>query len=321
MTAEQVQIRRDTAANLNAATPASGELGWDTTNTRLVGGNGVRAGGFQIPNFNDLQRNVFTLGVVGGTGNAITLTHTPASLSDTGLSGSFVATANNTGAITIAVDGRSAAAGKKLSAGVITDLESGDIVTGGYYNWARVGSIYLITTGITPAPSTSGWELLSIATGGGSTYDFTSGIDANYRNYAFILENVLPAVAAGTLALRTRRSGQGSFDTGSSDYLRIRHGSGSIASGASSLMELTSNSFTPADAGISGIVYANGLGQANYTQYSWHLSGITTSGAVASTIGGGRRQTTSALDGIRFYFGSGNIASGNIYLYGLKSSL
>ena len=47
MAANQVQIRRDTAGNLATSTPATGEVGYDTTNKRLVVGDGSTSGGIK----------------------------------------------------------------------------------------------------------------------------------------------------------------------------------------------------------------------------------------------------------------------------------
>lgn len=54
-TAVQMQLRRDTAVNLAAATPAQGELGVDTTRNRLAVGDGSTAGGWPHAKIQDAQ--------------------------------------------------------------------------------------------------------------------------------------------------------------------------------------------------------------------------------------------------------------------------
>ena len=54
-TAVQLQLRRDTAANLAAATPAAGEPGVDTTRNRLVVGDGSTLGGWPHAKLKDAQ--------------------------------------------------------------------------------------------------------------------------------------------------------------------------------------------------------------------------------------------------------------------------
>ena len=132
MTATQTQIRRDTATNLNAATPASGELGWDTTNKRLVGGDGTTAGGIKIPNAPDVQKQTFTAATVGGTGNAITLTHSPVVASYvTNLRTIFKATNDSSSAVTINVDGLGVKDAKYSLDNVLTAFSASTILKSG----------------------------------------------------------------------------------------------------------------------------------------------------------------------------------------------
>jgi len=131
---KQVQIRRDTASNINATTPAQGELGYDITNRRLRAGNGVTAGGIILPNVYDLQQHPFDYVAAGGTGNAITLTLAPPVESyGAGLTLKFKAGANNTGATTVNVNGLGAKNIYKKSGGTVGALAADDIVNGGTY--------------------------------------------------------------------------------------------------------------------------------------------------------------------------------------------
>lgn len=134
MTANQVQIRRDTAGNLATSTPALGELGYDTTNKRILAGDGSTLAGIPHINFLDHINNTFTQVTAGGTGNAITLTLTKApSAYAQGMTLAFKATANNTGAVTVNVNGLGAKNLQKISSGALAALVSGDIVSGGMY--------------------------------------------------------------------------------------------------------------------------------------------------------------------------------------------
>src|SRR4051794_21312829 len=105
-TATQTQIRRDTATNLSAATPAEGELGYDKTNKRPVIGDGATLGGIKIPSAKDVQNQTFQYATVGGTANAITLTHSPARTAyAAGQRSVFKATADSSTAVTVDSDG------------------------------------------------------------------------------------------------------------------------------------------------------------------------------------------------------------------------
>lgn len=55
--AKQVQIRRGTSAELAATTPAVGELGYDTTNKRILAGDGSTAGGTSMAKLSEAVRN------------------------------------------------------------------------------------------------------------------------------------------------------------------------------------------------------------------------------------------------------------------------
>lgn len=145
--ATQLQLRRDTAADLGSATPVVGEPGVDTDNKRLVIGDGVRAGGIPHVNFLDLQSQDFTYCTVGGTADAITLavSATEASLEAyvAGTSLWFKATADNTGAVTFNVDGLGVKNGKKFVDGAVVDLEADDIRSGGLYHIVYDGTQFI----------------------------------------------------------------------------------------------------------------------------------------------------------------------------------
>ena len=147
MTANQVQIRRDTAGNLATSTPATGEAGYDTTNKRLLVGDGSTLGGIPHVNYLDHINNTFTQVSAGGTGNAITLTLTKAPTAYAqGMQVAFKATANNTGATTININGLGTKNLQKISSGALSALVSGDIVTGGMYIAVYDGTQFQLQT-------------------------------------------------------------------------------------------------------------------------------------------------------------------------------
>lgn len=132
--AKQVQIRRDTATNLNSTVPAQGELGVDITNKELRIGDGSKQGGVITPNVVSAQNNKYTYATAGGTANALTVTLASAPTSYVGgLSFYFKAIANNTNATTINVNGLGAKNVLKKDAGVLSNLVADDIFTDGVY--------------------------------------------------------------------------------------------------------------------------------------------------------------------------------------------
>lgn len=145
MVATQTQIRRDTATNLDAVTPANAELAYDTTNKRLRLGDGTTQGGTLTPNASDLQRGTFTYAVAGGTANAITLSLTPTLTGySNGLGVRFRASANNTGSVTVAINGNSANTIQKMTVNGLADLEGGEIMNGGIYDLAYNGTNFVL---------------------------------------------------------------------------------------------------------------------------------------------------------------------------------
>lgn len=145
MVATQTQIRRDTASNLDAATPANAELAYDTTNKRLRLGDGTTQGGTLTPNAEDLQKGTFTYAVAGGTANAITLTLTPALTGyANGVGVRFRASANNTGSVTVAINGNSTNTIQKMTVTGLADLEGGEIMNGGIYDLAYNGINFVL---------------------------------------------------------------------------------------------------------------------------------------------------------------------------------
>lgn len=141
----QVQIRRDTATNLSTTTPANGELAYDTTNKRLRVGDGSTTGGIYQASAKDVQQSAFTYLTAGGTANALTATMAPAISSYVaGLSVRVKATANNTGAATINLNGLGTKDIKKRSGGTLASLAANDMINGGVYELLYDGTQFQI---------------------------------------------------------------------------------------------------------------------------------------------------------------------------------
>lgn len=147
MTATQVQFRRGTQAQNDAVTFPEGEAVIDLTNDRWRIHDGVSQGGFHVPNHNDARNQTFNRGTVGGTGDAITITlYPPITGYVTGLTIKFIASANNTGSVTIDVDGHGVRNIQKISSGSLQNLASGDIVSGGIYEVTYDGVQFQLLT-------------------------------------------------------------------------------------------------------------------------------------------------------------------------------
>lgn len=210
--ATQVQIRRDTASNLSGVTPALAEPGYDTTNKRLIMGDGLTLGGIPHPNAFDVQNGAFNTATAGGTGNALTLTFSPAPVAyATLMAFKFIASNTNTGASTLNVNGLGTRNIYKVSGGSVGALAAGDIVNGGVYEAIYDGTQFILISvaqaGITTVEqgdinsstgTFSGQTVTSITTAaGGSTIKVASSVLAPGGEYGFGLQQYF--TGAGTL--------------------------------------------------------------------------------------------------------------------------
>lgn len=163
MTATQTQIRHGTDAEVAAATPVNSELLHNRTTGRLSVGDGVTAGGLMLPLSADIQKQSHIYASAGGTANALTLALIPVPAAwVAGMRLAWKATANNTGAATIAVTGLSGTKTlKRMVSGSLADLAADDMANGGVYEGIYDGTYVQISSGL----SSSSGGLLSISQG------------------------------------------------------------------------------------------------------------------------------------------------------------
>ena len=144
----QLKLRRDTATDLAATTPAEAEPGYDQTNKRLIVGDGVMPGGVPHGSFADIQAQRFTFGeaILSGSTYAVTLTPPlPAYAPGVGLL--IRPNVSNPGAVNINVNGRGLLPLGKLSGGSLVSLDSGDLVAGRLYPIACDGGVFQLVGG------------------------------------------------------------------------------------------------------------------------------------------------------------------------------
>lgn len=146
MVTTQTQLRRGTDSQCNAMTPVEAEPIVDLTNDRIRIGDGTTLGGIPLPNAKDTQLQSFNFGVAGGTGNALTLTLSPAPTYTQPLRIQLRASANNSGATTINVNGLGPKNILKVSGASLIPLTSGDLVSGNIYEIVYDGTQFQLTT-------------------------------------------------------------------------------------------------------------------------------------------------------------------------------
>jgi len=163
-----------------------------------------------------------------------------------------------------------------------------------------------------------------------ATVSFDGYFSATYKNYELILSDILPATNNTNFTMRLRKS---NADITTSNYRTASHQIWSLSTSASaqqrsswngsSIEALTNSQYNVAtQSGNGRFTLYNPLGTTSHKKGSWIYNAI---GSDAGTDGIFHIQgsfqlvdNANALSGITFYFSSGNIASGNFKLYGIK---
>jgi len=156
---------------------------------------------------------------------------------------------------------------------------------------------------------------------GTATSDFTSNIDSTYKAYMFDIITLHPASDAQVLKVRFSQSS--SFVTSSTyDHTFTRHDGGSDHSSVRSVnddsFQIANNIDGAADSCLSGRLFLyDPAGTTFEKAMTFHTTHVQDGDQVGSTVGAGRLDSTTAVDGVQFFMGSGNIDSAVIKMYGV----
>lgn len=161
---------------------------------------------------------------------------------------------------------------------------------------------------------------------GSATLDFTGFVSGTYTNYLFILQNIVPATNNVDLWMRVSTDGGSTWKAGASDYnstLFAFAATGQAGGGGTNDRMMVRNtgemSNTSSRGGVSGEVFLfNPASSSIEKRIVGHFSYWTTQ-SVGSEMRG-QYLASTAVDGFRFLFSSGNIASGTIRVYGIANS-
>ena len=176
------------------------------------------------------------------------------------------------------------------------------------------------------------WVLLaSSSASSSSSVDFESSIDSTYGVYKFVFYDVIPATDDAILWLRVSTDGGSTYATSSYHsgmHVTWHTGGGAIESATNAMIcnaDTATRGIDSGDtaAGISGEMYVfNPSSSSTYAKIVGRTSHlITDTSTFLSNEGGGFYYgATSAIDAVRFLMSSGNIASGEFKMYGLKVS-
>ena len=189
-------------------------------------------------------------------------------------------------------------------------------------------AVTLHTDVTVPASIGGSIHYISKATASNSaSIEFTSGITSSFKNYKFILNNVLPATDNVNFKIQISFDGGSSYET--SGYLTTSQISFHGSSQGHSYIEANDSLTILGGSGASNVVSEGGIwgtliltvpsetvshrmyGELTYMNHSSLLYNGNSSGIVTAT---------SAINAIKFYFASGNITSGSIAMYGIKDA-
>lgn len=168
------------------------------------------------------------------------------------------------------------------------------------------------------------YDFISSATASGdASIDFT-GLTSTYFMYELIVDNITPSTDA-TLYLRTSTDGGSTYDNTAGDYQWVygtafSGGSSQGASGSDTEIEIAGVGSAANENGFGRIRIYNPSDSSNYTQVEWQIAADNGSGLLVIYNGAGSRRATADVDAFQLLFNTGNVASGNFRLYGIRGS-
>ena len=184
-----------------------------------------------------------------------------------------------------------------------------------------------------PVIGTSLVLLASYSPSAAASVDITSVLTSIYKHYIIKCRNLRPATDSVALLLRTSTDNGSSFDSGASDYHYVTDAKNTILNDLGVEAEGDTAINLTATGGSLGI--GNGASESisctielidplettfrKAAEFKGHY--ISAAGKYVTFAGVGARAGTSAdVDAVQILFDSGNIASGEIRVYGMKDS-
>lgn len=211
----------------------------------------------------------------------------------------------------------------------------GTTATGAHQSVASVGTSGQVLTsngaGALPTFQNAGggggaWNLIQTQTVSSAvaSVDFTTNIDSTYDNYIVVGHNIVGDTDNDFLLMRVRSGG--SFQTSSyRDHLhRSTSGSatyvGSASNGRAYILLNDGNGTTGGENSSIQLVIGNPSNTTYYSPIYGFGCHIDQGGAaVNNSLGAAWTGGVGAIDGLRFYFITGNVAAGTFSLYGVSN--
>ncbi len=165
-------------------------------------------------------------------------------------------------------------------------------------------------------------QLDSQAASDDASLDYT-GITTTYGTYAIVLTHMMPATDGAIGAFRVGDSG--GFDSGASDYewvyQRQNPGSagyeGSVDAADTYLVNFSPDVGSAAGEGISATLYLRTGANVGTVTMDGAYSGVNGANDLRGGTVWGHKLTAITCDRVQFLFTTGNVASGQMVIYGL----
>tara|TARA_R100001463_G_scaffold9088_5_gene27374 strand:+ start:1367 stop:2029 length:663 start_codon:yes stop_codon:yes gene_type:complete len=177
---------------------------------------------------------------------------------------------------------------------------------------------------------TNGLFLISSATASASSeLLFDNFVDTStYAYYHIVSENIIPATNGSSFYMTFRSGGASGADLNGAYYNMAWQATGTSASSGFDSNNTNTNfaqigdqiSTTAGRAHNGTVEYFPSHGTVNGSYASMNFLHFASHGGVVDRHRGNYLNDTTAATGARFYMSSGNIASGSVYIYGVKKT-
>jgi hypothetical protein len=171
--------------------------------------------------------------------------------------------------------------------------------------------------------------LATVTASSSATVDFDNFLDSTYDTYMVTYSNVLAATDAVDFYTRFGTGATPTYQASLYRYSKTGGRAGSVVQRDSS--NSTAAAIIMNDSGVnslgnvageevSGVMYIHGPASAVHTSCHYSQSREDADDFMQQEVGSGKWDSTTAVTSVRFLMSSGNVASGEFKLYGIKKS-
>lgn len=199
--------------------------------------------------------------------------------------------------------------------------DTAEFISLGSGNWVCIGYTHAVT------PWNGQWVLLATSTASSVanvSFSFLGWTNSDYIAYRLVITNVKPATNNVQAYIRTSADGS-AYDSGagSYSYCNMENSVGSFSTSATQI-PIGGASATTIGNGTnfssSGFVDIYNPSAALYCKITSSFSATCSDTYPRINMTAGQRMSAAAVKGIQFLFSSGNIASGDFRLYGIRGT-